>query len=97
MRTQAYTASDRARRQAAADEAPPSIPPRQWGLCPARTAGNGIQQEPCKFLAWVRKVLVLHLRLLALTGELDALQRAGTFLRGGLAFADPACTADLAG
>ena len=74
-----------------------AVPPSsQWGLAPQRTSGNGLDQTPSKFLAWVRKVVVLYLRLLVLTGDLDTLQKAAAFLYKGLPFAEPACLLDLA-
>lgn len=44
------------------------------GACPAAAAGNGLEESPRKFVAHVRKYLLLYVKLLALTGDLDSLQ-----------------------
>lgn len=98
LQGQAYAAQDRGRRRAVDNSAPSGapVPMGLWGLRPTRTAGNGIAQESPKFMYWARKLLALHVHLLALNGELDVVQRMAGMLHTGLGWADPACTADLA-
>ena len=66
-------------------------------VCIAPEPGDVVLlQEPGKFLAWVRKVVLLYLQLLSQIGDLDTLQRAAAFLIRGLPFAEPECLLDLA-
>lgn len=44
------------------------------GAQPSSVAGSGLDESPRKFVAHVRKCMLLYVRLLAHNGDLDALQ-----------------------
>ena len=43
------------------------------GACPVAVAGSGLEEADRKYVAHVRKYLLLYIRLLAIIGDLDSM------------------------
>ena len=80
---QAYAAADSSKleEEAAAEDASPSVPEVLWGQRVESLAVNGIEETPRKFLAHVRRALILYIHLLMDVGDLDTLCGAVRALR----------------
>ena len=79
---QAYAAVDsKSAEDTAADEPKAAVPEEQWGHKAASLANNGIEENPRKFRAHVRRALILYILLLQDTKDLDALRGVVTTLR----------------